>query len=245
MGNRLRTIARRILHRLHGTVLAWPLLVSRLFPPPGAREARRLERAGHTDDAVAAWQAIQDRRIGAAEIVRLRLKRATGTSRRGDWSSAVADYEAAMAIAPQNGRVRDRLEYAALRGARKAQADGHWLDACRMWLAFGRVSADKVKCQRNLLQCARYAGESADTAEKIERALTAWRYVGEFDPNSKDAQRGMVWCHMTLAREAERAGNLAAARAQWEAVVALAPDDMRGREGLRRIASSPQQQAAQ
>ena len=245
MGNRLRTIARRVLHRLHGYILAWPLLVSRLFPPAGAREARELEQAGRTDEAVAAWQAIRDRRVGDAEIVRLRLKRATETGRRGDWPSAVADYETAMAIAPHDGRVRDKLEYAALRGARAAQADGHWLDACRMWLAFGRVSADKVKCQRNLLQCARYAGESADTTEKIEHALKAWRCVGDFDPNSKDARRGMVWCHMTLARESERAGDLAAARAQWESVVELAPDDIRGREGLRRIASSPQQQAAQ
>jgi hypothetical protein len=130
------------------------------------------------------------------------------------------------------------LENAGLRGARDAQGKGRWLVACRMWAAYYRAGGDFDKCVRNLGDCARYVAQSADSVEKLNDALEGWRLLRTVDPDSLEAQQGMEWCHLSLARAAERATNYADARAHWNALLELSPGDRRALDSLRRLDAS-------
>jgi len=120
-------------------------------------------------------------------------------------------------------------------GAREAQAEGRWLDACRLWVAVCRERPDDAANVRGLSLCARAASESADCILKVEQALQVWHSLSEVDPDSTDARRGLTWCHITLADEAERASDPIAAQAHWGAALDLAPEDRSGRRDLRRL----------
>jgi tetratricopeptide (TPR) repeat protein len=139
---------------------------------------------------------------------------------------------------PGEPQVLRGLENAGLRGARDAQAKGQWLEACRMWAAYHRAGGDVDKCVRNLGDCARYVAQSADSIEKMGDALEAWGLLKSVDPYSQEAQQGMEWCRLSLARAAERSSDFAAARIHWNALLELSPDDHRALDGLRRLSAA-------
>ena len=82
-----------------------------------------------------------------------------------------------------------------------------------MWGAYHRAGGDIEKCVRNLGDCARYVAQSADSVEKMGEALEAWGLLKSADPYSQEAQQGMEWCRLSLARAAERSSDFVAARA--------------------------------
>ena len=106
-----------------------------------------------------------------------------------------------------------------------------------MWAAHGRVTQKIDKCRRNLRECARYVAQSADNAEKTLLSVEAWNLLKSIDPDSREAQQGLEWCHVSLARAAERVGDAATARRHWGALLELVPGDRRGLDGLDRLSS--------
>jgi tetratricopeptide (TPR) repeat protein len=234
MRNRIRLIARQ-LYLLARSAELWPwLLASRLFPPPDAARARALERERRTEDALNVWQA-HNTRASKAEMLRLRMKRLRQANAREDWTAAVGDLAEIRRILPGDRRITAMVANAALSGARKAQSEGRWLDACRMWLIFAGVTSDTEKARRNLIQSARLTAESAGSMPALLEAIEAWRLVEQFDLSIGEARRGIVWCQLTIAREAQRSGDLPTARQYWQAAIQTAPDDPRARDALRRL----------
>ena len=107
-----------------------------------------------------------------------------------------------------------------------------------MWAAFHRAGGDQEKSVRNLGDCARYVAQSADSVDKLGDALEAWGLLKAVDQYSDEAQQGMEWCRLSLARAAERAGNVAGARVHWNALLELSPGDQRAQDGLKRLSSA-------
>lgn len=239
-------MAARQLYLMARTAQFWPwLLAVRLFPPREAAQARALERQGSIDEALKIWQHLPNRSASTAEMLRLRIKRLRHADPRQDWVTPVTDLAEIHRIIPHDRRIAIMLANWALSGARAAQAQGRWLEACCMWLVFARVTPDKEKAKRNLIQSARLAGESADSIAALKQAIEAWRLVQQFDASIKEASRGILWCQLTMAREAERSGELEAAREYWQAAVETAPEDQRPRDALRRLdAAAVQRQTA-
>lgn len=213
-------------------------VIARVSPRHGTMmNAYRLEEEGRYNEAFAEWKKLEGPRIGRGSLSRsLRLGRLA--LRAGNFAESVARFDALLVRNPGDQRVLRGLENAALRGARDEQAKGHWLEACRMWAAFHRAGGDVEKSVRNLGDCARYVAQSADSVEKLDGALEGWALLKSVDPYSDEAQQGMEWCRLSLARAAERAGNMAAARIHWNALLELSPGDHRAQDGLRRLSAA-------
>jgi len=210
-------------------------VIAKLSPRSGAiMDAYRLEEEGRFNEAFAAWKKLEGPRIGSGSMSRsLRLGRLA--LRAGDYSEAVKRFDALLVRHPGDARVLRGLENASLRGARDAQGKGQWLEACRMWAAFHRAGGEVEKGVRNLGDCARYVAQSADSIEKLGGALEAWGLLKSVDPYSDEAQQGMEWCRLSLARASERAGDMTAARMHWNALLELSPGDQRAQDGLKRL----------
>ena len=66
-------------------------------------------------------------------------------------------------------------------------------------------------------------------------ALEAWGLLRALDPDSREARQGLEWCQLSLARAAERADDIAAARKHWNLLLELSPGDQRALDGLNRL----------
>lgn len=199
--------------------------------------AYRLEEEGRFDEALDAWKELESgERFGAGSLRRA-LRCARLALRAGRYSESVKRFEDLLTRHPAAPQLLRGLENAALRGARDAQSRGQWLEACRMWGAYHRAGGDIEKCVRNLGDCARYVAQSADSVEKMGEALEAWCLLKSADPYSQEAQQGMEWCRLSLARAAERSSDFVAARSHWNALLELSPDDHRALDGLRRLST--------
>ena len=69
-------------------------------------------------------------------------------------------------------------------------------------------------------------------------ALEAWGILKSIDPYSQEAQQGLEWCRLSLARAAERASDFITAKQHWNALLELSPDDHRALDGLRRLSAA-------
>lgn len=213
-------------------------LVARLSPEGGiTMRTYRLEEEGRFAEALAAWKTLDPNGRAPAAQFRIVLRRARLALQAKHWNEAIADYEKLLAEHPADQRLSRGLESAALRGARDAQSRGDWLDACRMWVVFGRATSDTDKCLKNLRECARYVAQSADNDTMMADALQAWQLLKSVDPFSREAQMGMEWCHLSLARMAERASDFEKAKIHWNALLELSPGDQRALDGLARLDS--------
>ncbi len=205
--------------------------------PDGATMMRtfRLEEDGQFTEALAAWKTLATNGKPRAAIYWIVLRRGQLALRAKQWNEAIEDFERLLAEDPTDQRASKGLESAALRGARDAQSKGDWLEACKMWVVFGRASADTEKCLKNLRECARYVAQSADNADMMADALQAWQLLKFVDPLSREAQMGAEWCHLSLARMAERESNMERAKAHWNALLEISPGDQRALDGLARL----------
>ena len=214
-------------------------LVARLSPRHGTMMgAYRLEEEGRYNEALDAWKELESSRSAGSEPLARALRCARLALRAGRFAEASQRFDELLARHPGETRVLRGLESAGLRGAREAQSKGHWLDACRMWAAYHRGGGDIDKCLRNLGDCARYVALSADSVEKTGDALEAWKLLRSVDPYSQEAQQGIEWCHLSLARAAERSANLNMARTHWNTLLELSPGDHRALDGLRRLSAT-------
>ena len=118
------------------------------------------------------------------------------------------------------------LESAALRGARKAQAQEHPLLACRFWAAFGRVTNDRVKYQRNLGQTAFAAAHRAELDGDLAEARVLWGYVLLVEPQSEVAAGHFQTCTQRLAGKPDSGDEFVLE--SWEFVRGLLPETARG-----------------
>jgi tetratricopeptide (TPR) repeat protein len=211
-------------------------LIARLSPRHGAMMgAFRLEEEGRFSDALEEWKRYESHRRFGSEPLGVSLRCARLALRAEKYGESVSRFEVLLSRHPGDQRVLRGLENAGLRGARDAQSKGQWLQACRMWAAYHRAGGDFDKSVRNLGDCARYVAQSADSIEKLNDALEAWTLLKSVDPYSQEAQQGMEWCHLSLARAGERASDLNAARRHWKALLELSPDDHRAVDGLKRL----------
>jgi tetratricopeptide (TPR) repeat protein len=213
--------------------------------PEGATMMRtyQLEEEGQFAEALAAWKTLDTNgkpRVARYWIVLLRGRLAL---RAKQWNEAIEDFERLLAEDSTDQRASKGLESAALRGARDAQSKGDWLEACKMWVVFGRASSDTEKCLKNLRECARYVAQSADNADMMADALQAWQLLKFVDPYSREAQMGAEWCHLSLARMAERVSDTEKAKAHWNALLEISPADQRAIDGLARLDSAGAQHA--
>jgi len=213
-------------------------LVAKLSPSHGAMMgAYRLEEEGRFAEALDAWKGLESRGNSSASPGRM-LRCARLAVRASRYQEAVKRFDELLARWPDDKQALRGLENAGLRGAREAQTKGLWLEACQMWAAYHRAGGDIDKCLRNLIDCARYVAQSADSIEKMGDALDAWGILKSVDPYSQEAQHGMEWCRLSLARAAERSSDFAAARLHWNALLELSPDDHRALDGLRRLSAA-------
>ncbi len=239
MRNELVTLAEKPLRALRSGRFWLSPLVARLSPRYGVMMgAYRLEEQGRFEEALDAWKGLESEgRFGTGSLARdLRCARLALRAER--YSESVQRFEGLLSRNPGEPQLLRGLENASLRGARDAQSKGLWLDACRMWDSYRRAGGDIEKCVRNLGDCARYVAQSADSVEKMNGALEAWTLLKSADPYSQEAQQGMEWCHLSLARAAERSSDFATARVHWNALLELSPDDQRAVDGLRRLGDS-------
>lgn len=118
---------------------------------------------------------------------------------------------------------------------RQAEAEGRWLEACRLWSQHCHDKPGDQAVLHRLEECARRAGEGAGNIDGVKDALDAWHLVAECQPDSERARQGILWTHLTLASETERAGDGVAARAHWNAVLETVPEHPAARAGLRRL----------
>jgi tetratricopeptide (TPR) repeat protein len=236
MTNDLVFLARKPLRALRSGRFWLSPLVARISPL-GATVMRtyRLEEQGRYVEALADWKTLDPN--GRSQVTRFRilLRRGRLAIQARQWNEAIEDFERLLAEDPTDQRAGKGLESAALRGARDAQSKGDWLEACKMWVVFGRATSDTDKCLKNLRECARYVAQSADTADMMADALQAWQLLKSVDPLSREAELGVEWCHVSLARMAERASDTEKARAHWNALLAHSPGDQRALDGLARL----------
>lgn len=211
-------------------------LVAKLSPSHGTMMgAYRLEEEGRFAEALDAWKGLESKGFVGPSSPRRALRCARLALRAGRYGEALRRFETVLARHPDEKQALRGLENAGLRGAREAQSRGQWLAACRMWAAYHRAGGDLDKCLRNLIDCARYVAQSADSIEKMNDALEAWGILKSIDPYSQEAQQGMEWCRLSLARAAERSSDFATARQHWNALLELSPNDHRALDGLRRL----------
>lgn len=235
MRNELITFADKPLRALRSGRFWLSPLVARISPRHGRMMgAFRLEEEGRFDEALNEWKRIEANRRAGAEPLNVSLRCARLALRAEKYTEAVSRFEALLARFPGNPAVRRGLENAGLRGARDAQGKGQWFQACRMWAAYHRAGGDFDKTLRNLGDCARYVAQSADSIEKLKDALEAWNLLKSVDSYSQEAQQGMEWCHLSLARAAERSSDRETAIRHWNALLELSPDDHRALDGLKR-----------
>jgi tetratricopeptide (TPR) repeat protein len=236
MRNEIVTFAEKPLRALRSGRFWLSPLVARLSPSHGAMMvAYRLEEEGRFDEAFEAWKGLETKGRPGGESLGRALRCARLALRAGRYSESVKRFEDLLARRSDEPQLLRGLENAALRGARDAQGKGQWLEACRMWGAYRRAGGDIDKCVRNLGDCARYVAQAADTVEKMNDALEAWRLLKSADSYSQEAQQGMEWCHVSLARAAERSSDFTMARSHWNALLEISPDDHRALDGLRRL----------
>jgi tetratricopeptide (TPR) repeat protein len=236
MRNELVTFAEKPLRALRSGRFWLSPLVAKFSPRHGAMMAAyRLEEEGRFNEALDAWKGLESQERSGGDSSPHSLRCARLALRAGYYFESVKRFEDILSRHPGEPQALRGLENASLRGARDAQSKGQWLDACRMWGAYHRAGGDMEKCVRNLGDCARYVAQSADSVEKMSEALEAWTLLKSVDPYSQEAQHGMEWCHLSLARAAERTLDLAVARAHWNALLELSPDDQRAIDGLRRL----------
>jgi hypothetical protein len=239
MRNELVTIAEKPLRALRSGRFWLSPLVARLSPRHGTMMgAYRLEEEGRYDEALDAWKELERKRRAGSEPLARALRCARLALRAGRFAEASERFDELLSRFPNEPKVLRGLESAGLRGAREAQSKGQWLDACRSWSAYHRGGGDIDKCLRNLGDCARYVALSADSVEKTGNALEAWGLLKSVDPYSQEAQQGMEWCRLSLARAAERNADSAAARGHWNALLELSPGDHRALDGLKRLAGA-------
>jgi tetratricopeptide (TPR) repeat protein len=232
-------LARKPLRALRSSRFWFSPLVARLSPErAAAMRTYRLEEEGRFAEALAAWKALDTSGKSQSAGYGMALRRARLALKAKQWNEAAEEFEKLLAQDPSDERASKGLESAALRGARDAQSKGDWLGACKMWVVFGRASSNREKCLKNLGDCARYVAQSADNAERMADALEAWQLLKSVDPYSREVQMGSEWCHLSLARLAERASDTAKARAHWNALLELSPGDQRALDGLARLESS-------
>jgi tetratricopeptide (TPR) repeat protein len=239
MRNELATFAEKPLRALRSGRFWLSPLVARLSPRHGTMmSAYRLEEEGRYNEALDAWKELEASRRPGSEPLGQALRCARLALRAGRFAESAQRFDDLLARFPGEPKVVRGLESAGLRGAREAQSKGQWLKACRMWAAYHRGGGDMDKCVRNLGDCARYVALSADSVEKMSEALEAWGLLKYVDPYSQEAQQGMEWCHLSLARAAERIVDFTAARAHWNALLELSPGDHRALDGLKRLAGT-------
>jgi tetratricopeptide (TPR) repeat protein len=130
---------------------------------------------------------------------------------------------------------RESWRSAELPRAKLAQAEGRWLDACRLLSEHFHENPNDDTALRRLEDCARRAAESADTVEAVKDVLDAWHLLASCQPDSLAARRGIAWSHMTLASEAEREDDVVAARAHWNTLLEVEPDSVVVRDALQRL----------
>jgi len=231
-------LARKPLRALRSGRFWFSPLVAKLSPEGGTMmRTYRLEEEGRFAEALAAWKTLDPNGRTPAAQFRIVLRRARLALQAKCWNEAIEDFERLLAEHPTDQRLSKGLESAALRGARDAQSRGDWLEACRMWVVFGRATSDTDKCLKNLRECARYVAQSADNDAMMADALQAWQLLKSVDPLSREAQMGMEWCHLSLARMAERTSDIERARVHWNTLLALSPGDQRALDGLARLDS--------
>jgi tetratricopeptide (TPR) repeat protein len=229
-------LAKKPLRALRSGRFWFSPLIARLSPESAAvMQTYRLEEQGRFEEALAAWKQLDVAGKPPPVRYRMMLRRARLALQAKRWNEAIEEFEKLAAQDPADERASKGLESAALRGARDSQHNGEWLEACRMWVVFGRASSDTDKCLKNLRECARYVAQSADNADKMADALQAWQLLRSVDPTSREAQMGIEWCHLSLARFAERAQDMDGARAQWRALLEISPGDQRALDGLARL----------
>jgi len=238
MRNDLTTLAIKPARALRSGRFWLAPVIGRLSPRHGSMmEAFRLEEEGRFVEAFAIWKKLEGPRIGSGSRSRsLRLARLA--LRAGDYAESVKRFDALLVRYPGDPHILRGLENASLRGARDVQSKGQWLEACRMWAAYHRAGGDTEKSFRNLGDCARYVAQSADSIDKLGGALEAWGLLKSVDQYSDEAQQGMEWCRLSLARASERAGDTAAARTHWNALLELSPGDQRAQDGLKRLSAA-------
>jgi len=236
MRNELVLLAEKPLRALRSGRFWLSPLVAKFSPRRGViMRAYRLEEEGRFDEALDAWKGLESQERFGADSSPHALRCARLALRAERYSESVKRFEDILSRRPGEPQVLRGLENASLRGARDAQSKGQWLDACRMWGAYHRAGGDIEKCVRNLGDCARYVAQSADSVEKMGEALEAWRLLKSTDPYSQEAQQGLEWCHLSLARAAERSSDFAVARTHWNALLELSPDDQRAIDAFRRL----------
>lgn len=148
------------------------------------------------------------------------------------WPDQIAG-EALIGASKSPGFARGSRRALELPGAREAADEGRWLDVARLWLDACLENPGSEDCLDGLQHCAAAASATADNPARLREALEAWHLVSEVAPASAIARRGLVICHTALARDAEATGDLLAARANWNAILDLLPDDPHAAQALR------------
>lgn len=141
--------ARKPLRALRSGRFWFSPLVAKLSPEGGTMmRTYRLEEEGRFAEALAAWKTLDPNGRTPAAQFRIILRRARLALQAKRWNEAIEDFERLLAEHPTDQRVSKGLESAALRGARDAQSRGDWLEACRMWVVFGRATSDTENVSR-------------------------------------------------------------------------------------------------
>ena len=130
------------------------------------------------------------------------------------------------------------LGSAMLRGARQAEKQSRWLEACQFWVWNAQATGDNVKPARNIVRCARNLTVGHSDPESVAFALEAWELLTAIDPRSPEARQGISWSHAALARWAEETGDFATAHAHWRAVLQVIPNHDAASQGLRRTVAA-------
>jgi tetratricopeptide (TPR) repeat protein len=229
-------LARKPLQALRSGRFWLSPLLARLSPQSATvMRTYRLQEEGRFAEALAAWKTLD--LSDKPQLIRylMGLRRARLALQAKRWNEAIEEFEKLAVQHPTDQRISKGLESAALRGARDAQSKGDWLEACKMWVVFGRASSDTDKCLKNLRDCARYVAQSADNAEMMADAVQAWQLLKTVDPFSREAQMGIEWALLSLARMAERESDMEKARVHWHALLEVSPGDQRALDGLARL----------
>jgi glycosyltransferase involved in cell wall biosynthesis len=194
----------------------------------GSRVAGRLRKAGNSPSALArsAW------RVFRRDLIARKLQwclRYRGVSTADHMFAGYLVQRAA------DGDAQQMLAGACLRAARASEARGRLIDAARLWLWHARAGGEANKAAQNIVRIARNTTRNRQGDKSVLEALEGWRCLLCLDPSSRDAQRGIGWCHATLASMAEQAEDFASARSNWMAVLQIEPDDRSASEGLQRL----------
>lgn len=198
------------------------------LPIDASKEAGRPRRAGDSLPVLArsVWRLLK------REAVALKLR---CYLRYGGVSAADRMFADLLMRRAANAEAKQELAGACLRAARRSEARGHLPDPARLWLWYARSGGDGIKATRNIVRIARNATTEHQHKEPVSRALEAWRCLFRLEPDSAEAQRGIMWCHKSLAGFAEQAGDFGSARSHWNAILEIEPGEESATQGLRRL----------